>query len=52
MPGAGGTIGLSQLAAKRSGESNELTVMGLVMLGAIQTIESPVDLSRRPRSRR
>jgi len=44
-PRAGGTIGLSQLASKRSGESNQLTVMGLVMLGAIQTNESPVDLS-------
>jgi putative tricarboxylic transport membrane protein len=46
VPGAGGTIGLSQLASKRSGQSNELMVMGLVMLGAIQTNESPVDLSR------
>ena len=46
VPGAGGTIGLSQLASKRSGQSNELMVMGLVMLGAIQTNKSPVDLSR------
>jgi putative tricarboxylic transport membrane protein len=46
VPGAGGTIGLSQLASKRSGQSNELMVMGLVMLGAIQTNDSPVDLSR------
>jgi putative tricarboxylic transport membrane protein len=46
VPGAGGTIGLSQLTSKRSGQSNELMVMGLVMLGAIQTNESSVDLSR------
>ncbi len=44
-PRAGGTIGLSQLASKRSGQSNQLTVMGLVVPGAIQTNESPVDLS-------
>jgi putative tricarboxylic transport membrane protein len=46
VPGAGGTIGLSQLASKRAGESNELMVMGLVMLGAILTNDSPVDLSK------
>src|SRR5919205_105326 len=36
VPGAGGTIGLSQLASKRSGDPNQLMVMGLVMLGAIE----------------
>jgi putative tricarboxylic transport membrane protein len=46
VPGAGGTIGLSQLASKRSGQSNQLMVMGLVMLGAIQTNKSPVDLTQ------
>lgn len=46
VPGAGGTIGLSQLASKHAGKSNELMVMGLVMLGAIQTNDSPVDLSK------
>jgi putative tricarboxylic transport membrane protein len=46
VPGAGGTIGLSQLASKRSGQSNQLMVMGLVMLGAIQTNDSPVDLTQ------
>jgi putative tricarboxylic transport membrane protein len=46
VPGAGGTIGLSQLSSKQAGKSNELMVMGLVMLGAIQTNESPVDLSK------
>jgi hypothetical protein len=34
VSGAGGTIGLAQLASKRSGESNQMMVMGLVMLGA------------------
>src|SRR3954465_8199581 len=33
VPGAGGTIGLSQLSSKRSGDPNQLMVMGLVMLG-------------------
>jgi putative tricarboxylic transport membrane protein len=46
VPGAGGTVGLSQLASKRAGQSNQLMVMGLVMLGAIQTNKSPVDLSK------
>jgi putative tricarboxylic transport membrane protein len=46
VSGAGGTIGLSQLASKRSGDANQLMVMGLVMLGAIQTNKSPVDLSK------
>ena len=45
VPGAGGTIGLSQLASKYSGKSNELMVMGLVMMGAIETNKSPTDLS-------
>jgi putative tricarboxylic transport membrane protein len=46
VPAAGGTIGLSQLASKRAGDANELMVMGLVMLGAILTNDSPVDLSK------
>jgi putative tricarboxylic transport membrane protein len=46
VPGAGGTIGLSQLTSKHAGKSNELMVMGLVMLGAIETNKSPVDLSK------
>jgi putative tricarboxylic transport membrane protein len=46
VPGAGGTIGLSQLSSKQSGKSNQLMVMGLVMLGAIETNKSPVDLSK------
>ena len=46
VPGAGGTIGLSQLASKHSGKSHELMVMGLVMMGAIETNKSPTDLSK------
>jgi len=46
VPGAGGTIGLSQLTSKQAGKSNELMVMGLVMMGAIETNDSPVDLSK------
>ena len=46
VPGAGGTIGLSQLTSKQAGKSNELMVMGLVMLGAIETNKSPTDLSK------
>ena len=46
VPGAGGTIGLSQLSSKQAGKSNQLMVMGLVMMGAIQTNKSPVDLSK------
>ena len=46
VPGAGGTIGLSQLSSKQAGKSNELMVMGLVMMGAIETNDSPVDLSK------
>ena len=46
VPGAGGTIGLSQLASKQAGKSNELMVMGLVMMGAIETNKSPTDLTK------
>ncbi len=44
VPGAGGTIGLSQFTSKYKGKANELMVMGLVMVGAIETNDSPVDL--------
>jgi putative tricarboxylic transport membrane protein len=46
VPGAGGTLGLSQLATKHKGRANELMVMGLVMLGAVETNKSSVDLSQ------
>jgi putative tricarboxylic transport membrane protein len=44
VSGAGGTIGLAQLASKRAGESNQMMVMGLVMLGAIETNQAPLDV--------
>ena len=45
VPGAGGTIGLAQLYNSK-GDANLLMTMGLVMVGAIQTNSSKVDLSR------
>ncbi|MDQ3943334.1 MAG: tripartite tricarboxylate transporter substrate-binding protein [Actinomycetota bacterium] len=44
--GAGGTIGLAEFVSDNAGDPNQLMVMGLVMLGAIQTNDSPVDLSQ------
>lgn len=43
IPGAGGTIGLSQLT-QMHGDTNTLMVMGIVMLGAIRINGSGVDL--------
>lgn len=45
VPGAGGTIGLAQLYNAK-GDGNQLMTMGLVMVGAIVTNKSKVDLSR------
>lgn len=42
VPGAGGTIGLAQLANEKS--TDYLMVMGLVMVGAIETNQSKVTL--------
>ena len=42
VPGAGGTIGLAQLANEKS--TSYLMVMGLVMIGAIETSGSPTTL--------
>ena len=42
--GAGGTIGLAQFAEETTGDPHQLMVMGLVMVGAIVTNESPVTL--------
>jgi putative tricarboxylic transport membrane protein len=42
VPGAGGTIGLAQLANEKS--TSYLMVMGLVMIGAIETSGSPATL--------
>ena len=45
VEGAGGTVGLAQFVGKR-GDPHELMVMGLVMLGAIVTNKSPVNLDQ------
>ncbi len=44
VPGAGGTIGLAQLVEQEKGKPNVMMVNGLVMVGAILTNKSPVDL--------
>ena len=44
VEGAGGTIGLAQLAADNKGDPYTLMVMGLVMIGAIQTNQAQVSL--------
>jgi putative tricarboxylic transport membrane protein len=46
VPGAGGTIGLAQLSSKESGDAKVLMVMGLVMVGAILTNQSPATLAQ------
>jgi putative tricarboxylic transport membrane protein len=45
VPGAGGTIGLAQFVNQASGDPSQLIVGGYVMVGAILTNQSPVDLS-------
>ncbi|HZW28672.1 MAG TPA: tripartite tricarboxylate transporter substrate binding protein [Trueperaceae bacterium] len=45
VPGAGGTIGLAQLASAEAGQGDLLMVMGLVMVGAILSNDSPVTLA-------
>ncbi len=44
VPGAGGTVGLAQLVDQEKGKPNVLMVNGLVMVGAILTNQSPVNL--------
>ena len=46
VTGAGGTIGLAQLINSAKGDANQLMVNGLVMLGAILTNRSPVQLEQ------
>ncbi len=46
VEGAGGTLGLSQLVSKGSGDPYQLMMTGLVMLGAIETNGSDVPLTR------
>lgn len=45
VPGAGGTIGLAQFVNSSKGDPNVLIVGGYVMVGAIITNKSPVNLS-------
>jgi len=44
--GAGGTIGLAQFVSSSKGDPNVLMVGGMVMIGAIITNKSPVNLSQ------
>ena len=44
VPGAGGTVGLAQLVDQEKGKGDVLMVNGLVMLGAILTNKSAVNL--------
>lgn len=44
--GAGGTVGLAQLAGKEAGNGNVVMVMGLVMVGAVLTNNSPTTLEQ------
>ena len=46
VSGAGGTVGLAQFVSEAKGNPHELMVGGLVMVGAIQTNKSPVNLSQ------
>jgi putative tricarboxylic transport membrane protein len=43
-PGAGGTVGLAELINQNRGDGHAVMTMGLVMVGAIQTNKSPVNL--------
>ncbi|MEV1288640.1 tripartite tricarboxylate transporter substrate binding protein [Micromonospora sp. NPDC049679] len=46
VPGAAGTLGLSQLVTKNRGDAHQLMVMGLVMVGGVVTNKSPVKLDQ------
>jgi putative tricarboxylic transport membrane protein len=46
VPGAGGTVGLAEFTSQRAGDPHQLMVMGLVMVGAIETNQSPVTLEQ------
>jgi putative tricarboxylic transport membrane protein len=45
VPGAAGTVGLAQFVNNNAGDPHTLMVMGLVMVGGIQTNNAPVDLT-------
>ncbi|MDF3043112.1 MAG: C4-dicarboxylate transporter substrate-binding protein [Thermomicrobiales bacterium] len=46
VEGAGGTIGIAQLVNDEAGNDHQLMMMGLVMIGAIATNQSPVTLDQ------
>lgn len=46
VEGAGGTIGIAQLVNDEAGNDHQLMMMGLVMIGAIATNQSPVTLEQ------
>jgi putative tricarboxylic transport membrane protein len=46
VDGAGGTLGLSQLVSKDSGDPYQLMMTGLVMIGAIETNKTDVSLDK------
>jgi putative tricarboxylic transport membrane protein len=46
VPGAAGTLGLSQLVTKNRGDAHQLMVTGLVMVGGVVTNKSPVKLDQ------
>lgn len=46
VEGAGGTIGLAELASQHAGNSHIAMIMGLVMIGGIGLNESPVGLDQ------
>ena len=46
VPGAGGTVGLAQLASSEQGNGDLLMMMGLVMVGSILTNDAPVTLAQ------
>lgn len=46
VPGAGGTVGLAQMAATENGSGDLLMMMGLVMVGSILTNDAPVTLEQ------
>jgi putative tricarboxylic transport membrane protein len=48
VPGAGGTIGLAQFVNSSRGKGDVLLTMGLIMVGAVLTNQSPVALDQVP----
>lgn len=46
VAGAGGTVGLAQLAGKEAGNGNAVMITGLVMVGAVLTNNAPTTLDQ------